>query len=370
MSASVPVVEVEAAKVASPFATPEGKASVQAAGWALPVAAIDVMNPTESAGNGGLAIRTGPGLTLGWRGLRDGPLRLPAPWLMLSPGNILLVDPHASDRYARQTLRLWKDGSSRFRSELRLSYPDPSALIYVSAATGSELVVARANIEGRLDRPVDVKGTPLPVHTLDSLVVLGYTDSLQVAYVYDDNILADALDPRATWPLELERPLSLAMRNALFTVTPVNSLLLFARLRDEEMVEQATLLLGMGLYGLLPSLPDPYAADVGWLRRQGRSGIRQQFVIQLLVADVAWTKAGADGDPDAVAISFAFAPVAAQSDVFAAWAAAATQVAPVPDPTAFDATSRRGGERIERDRLGAALPGGGAGAVPPARRLE
>ena len=199
---------------------------------------------------------------------------------------------------------------------------------------------------------MDVKGTPLPVHTLDSLVVLGYTDSLQVAYVYDDNILADALDPRATWPLE--RPLSLAMRNALFTVTPVNSLLLFARLRDEEMVEQATLLLGMGLYGLLPSLPDPYAADVGWLRRQGRSGIRQQFVIQLLVADVAWTKADADGDPDAVATSFAFAPVAAQSDVFAAWAAAATQVAPVPDPTAFDATfaaEENGSNEIDWERL-------------------
>ena len=56
-------------------------------------------------------------------------------------------------------------------------------------------------------------------------------------------------------------------------------------------MEQATFCSGMGLYGLLPSLPDPYVADVGWLRRQGRGGIRQQFVIQLLVADVAWTKA-------------------------------------------------------------------------------
>jgi hypothetical protein len=65
--------------------------------------------------------------------------------------------------------------------------------------------------------------------------------------VYDDNILVDALDPRAGWPVERGRPLSLAIRNALFTITPVNSLLLFARLRDKEIVENGTLMLGMGM---------------------------------------------------------------------------------------------------------------------------
>ena len=60
-------------------------------------------------------------------------------------------------------------------------------------------------------------------------------------------------------------------------------------------------------------------------------------MIQLLVADVAWTSAAADGDPDDVVTSFAFAPVASQSDVFAAWsaAAAAPQVAPAPPPNTF-----------------------------------
>ena len=74
--------------VTSLFATPEGRASVQAAGWALPVAAIDVVNPTESAGNGGLAIRTGPGLALGWRGPSRRPSAASRPRPMLSPGNI------------------------------------------------------------------------------------------------------------------------------------------------------------------------------------------------------------------------------------------------------------------------------------------
>ena len=98
-----------------------------------------------------------------------------------------------------------------------------------------------------------------------------YTDTQQLVLFYEDDILTDSLDPQATWPVEPGQAKSLAIRNALFTITPVNSLLLFARLHDEEMVEQGTLLLGMGLYGLLPTLPDPYAANVGWLRRQGRS---------------------------------------------------------------------------------------------------
>jgi hypothetical protein len=346
---SASVGEIEIGAVESPFAEVTGRAPIHRAGWTLPVATIDVANPVEAAGIGGLAVQTDAGLTLNWRGLRDGPVRLPSPWIALAPGLLLITDAHASNRYAHQTLRLWKDADSRFRSALELRYADSFAVTYAVAAAGSEMLAAQTSAEARLDRPVDVKGTPLPIHTRGSLLVLSYTDDAQFAFLYDDNILVDSLDPQATWPLERGRALSLAIRNALFTVTPVNSLLLFARLRPDEtaeMVESATLMLGMGLFGLLPTLPDPYAANVGWLRSQGRRGQDARQVGLLLVAAIVWTKAADDEDPDAVETRFAFAPLAPQQAVLAPWVSNATGSEGPVTQTSSTAVGRQSNQMI------------------------
>src|SRR5260370_28204892 len=279
----------------SPFATAGGKAKVAQAGWALPVAMIDVNQPTEAAGIGGIEVNTMQGLTLGWRGLRSGPAQLTKPWVTLAPGLIFLIDAKAFDRYGRQRLLLWKDDSSKFRSEIDLGFTDAFLLIYSAATSGNELLVAEADAEARLDRPVDVSGTPFPIRTLDSLLALCYSDPRQTAFLYDDNILCDTPDPPPTCPLHPGKATSLAIRNALFTVTPVNSLLLFAELRDEETVDNAALLLGMGLFGLLPTLPHPYAANVGWLRRQSRGDQRFRRPTMLLATSGTWQKAAAAG---------------------------------------------------------------------------
>ena len=86
----------------SPFAAVAGDARIQRSGWTLPVSIIDINNPTEAAGSGGLAIQTDKGLTLGWRGLREGPIQLRKPWIAGSPGLIVIIDPEASNVYARQ----------------------------------------------------------------------------------------------------------------------------------------------------------------------------------------------------------------------------------------------------------------------------
>ena len=308
----------------SPYATPGGTAQIQHAAWALPVAQIDVANPTDASGGGGLVAQTGPGLALRWRGLRDGPISLPAPWIGLWPGLIAIVDFKASNLYARQHFSLWKDQTSKFRSSIDLRYTDGFPVFYVAAWT-AEVLLAQANSEARLDRPVDVQGTPLPIRTLDSLLALAWTDAHAYVSLYDDNILIDSLDPQAHWPVEPGRAVSLAIRNALFTISPVNSLLLFGELRTEEMVEKATLLLGMGLFGILPTLPDPYAANVGWLRQLNRMYQRRHLPQLLLVAAVTWTKAAVDEDPDQVATAFAFAPLGAQEGTIYDWAKAVDQ---------------------------------------------
>lgn len=322
---SAPILKV--AKSASPFARLTGQAKIAKAGWALPVALIDTANPTEVAGNGGLAVLGADGLTLDWRGLRDGPVAPRAPLISLWPGLIYIVDAQASNRYAHQRFRLWKDTHSTFRSEIDLAYSDSFLLVYAAAAAGAELLLAITDAEARLDRPVDVSGVPFPVRTRNSLLVLTYTDAAQWAFVYDDNILVDSLDPKAVWPVKPGEAVSLAVRNALFTISPVNSLLFFAELRDEEMAKAAVIFVSMGLFGILPMLPDPYAANVSWLRGLGRGGLDNRQVELLLVASVGWTKAAKDDDPDDVVTSFAFAPLGPQQQAIAAWTQAAEDAA-------------------------------------------
>ncbi len=302
-----------------------GSAKITGAGWVLPVAAIDIDNPTEAAGAGGLTIQGNSDLEITWPGLRDGPICLPSPGILLFPGILIVSDLAASNRYARQTFRLWQDEDSAFRSEVLLRYTDSFPLLFVASAAGNELILAETNAEGRFDRPVDVAGSPFPVNTLGSLLLLWFSDTASFVALFDDDILVDALDPQQTWPVAPGEAISLAIRNALFTITPVNGLFLFARLRDEEMVETGTLLLAFGLYGVLPTLPDPYAANTRWLRNQIRDGQRLGRPGILLLSGVSWQKAASDEDPDSVDVTFAFAPLGDQEEAFEIWSDAGEQ---------------------------------------------
>jgi hypothetical protein len=316
---SVPRVDIDIVK--SPWASVAGTALVTRAGWMLQVATIDVTNPIEAAGIGGLAVHVGAGLTIGWRGLRDGPVTLPAPWIAFVPGTLFLTDANAASAQATQRLRLWQESAPPGRSTIDLRFARAGQLSYGVLSIGGEVLVAHTDTTAQLDRPVDVRGTPFPVHTLRSQLSLVWSDAGAIVLLFDDNILTDALSPAADWNVPAPRSYALAIRNALFTVTPVNSLALFAVFRDAEMLEKGTLRLGFGLYIVLPTLPDPYAANV---RGLFFARLRQvQGVTQLLVAAVVWQKAPQDDAADTITTSFAFAPIGAQAESVAAWTIAA-----------------------------------------------
>src|SRR5258708_37071491 len=90
LTASVAAIEIGLSQ--SPFAKVDGKAKVAQAGWALPVAMIDVNQPTEAAGVGGIAVNTMQGLPLGWRGFHGGPAPLSNAVRTLATGRIFLID--------------------------------------------------------------------------------------------------------------------------------------------------------------------------------------------------------------------------------------------------------------------------------------
>ncbi len=289
----------------SPFYTLSGSAHISESSWALPAGAIDVANPPAAEGIGAMAILAKPGLSMRWTGLKEGALNLVQPYLMAAPGRIAITDLAAGNAGAFHDLQLWKDAQNLFGTSARLQFPATAPFFFNTLANGTELLMAQVNADVRADRPVKVNGEPLEIRSKNSLLVLAATKAFRLVYLFDDNILFDNIDLSQQEPA-LPKPISLALRNALFKTTPVNGCLLFGLLSEDfEKVTQANLFLVMGLMAYLPTLPDPYAANINRLKYQFRGAVWAWLVCQ-----VNWKPA--DQELDEVKVSFQFAPLQQQ----------------------------------------------------------
>ncbi|MCB0583901.1 MAG: hypothetical protein KDD06_01015, partial [Phaeodactylibacter sp.] len=302
----------------SPFFSLKGEAPIESSSWALPSAPIDILNPTPAAGIGGLLIRCKAGLTASWQNLKGEGIHLQLPYLLAEPGRINITDLISTNVAARQDFELWKDEQNPFGSTVRLQFPQNALFLYNTLANGNEAILAVAHADVQADRPVTVAGEALPIRSKNSLFLLAASSSLRLIYLLDDNILFDNIDLNQN-PPALPKPVSLALRNALFKVTPVNGCLLFGSLSEDFLkVEQGILFLTLGMYAYLPTLPDPYAAQLGRLRAQLRSGrdsavagtaFSNTSIWMWLVCQIAWTPPAEDDGLDEVKVSFHFAPL-------------------------------------------------------------
>lgn len=328
----------------SPFHTLSGEADIDESAWALPAAPIDVANPSPASGIGGLLVKCEEGLSATWKGMADGGLNLNHPYVLAEPGRISVSDLLAKGAFAKQSFELWRDEQNPYGTTVEMQYPEAAPFFYFTFADGNELLMALGNADARIDRPVTVKGEPPPVRSKKTLLLLAVSDTRRLIYLFDDNILLDNIDLKKKPPV-LPKPISLALNNALFKVTPVNGCLLFGRL-DEDLVKvvRGNLFLTFGLYAYLPTLPDPYAANLSaFIRLQSRgagstrmmslgSGQMQPFM--WLVCQVQWRPKVSRGD--AVEVSFHFAPLQNQFGIPGALAAL------FADPSA-DVTSDKSG---------------------------
>ncbi len=254
----------------SQFHTISGAASMIRSAWALPVAAIDISQPTEALGTGAMLVQTDEGLVNEWQGLEGGGLHLAHPAFLVSPGFILLADLTDGNPHAQQSLDLWQDELNEFGSRVELTFPLPALFFYAANADGIELFMTFANADFRVDRPVKVNCEPPSVRSLHSLLVVAVTPAGRLIYLFDDNLLQDAAQIGNADPV-IPQPMALALTNALFKVSQANDCLLFGSLADDySKVESGFRFLTFGLYAYLPTLPDPYAANLGVLRRQIR----------------------------------------------------------------------------------------------------
>jgi hypothetical protein len=307
----------------SPFQHIAGEAPVNASAWALPAAAIDILHPTPAAGIGALLAQSGAGLTGTWQGLQNGPLNFAQPYVMAAPGVVAVADVAAGNIFCHQSFQLWQDEQNPYGTSVDVQFPTAAIFFYFTFANGNEALMTFVNADVQTDRPVTVAAEKLAIRSKNSVLLIAVNKNLKLLYLFDDNILFDNTDWQKN-PPNLPSPIALALRNALFKVTPVNGCMLIGQLADDFVkVERGFLFLTFGLYAYLPTLPDPYAANIGGLKYQFRGsrlnstavGAAGQTIWMWLVCQVQWQPQ--PEAPDKVTVSFHLAPLQNQFQIMA-----------------------------------------------------
>lgn len=305
----------------SEFHVPDKAAGIQHSGWVLPVAAIDVSQPTAAAGTGELYVQVTSGIGTTWNGLHGGRFSLNEPVFLVGPGQILIADFSAGTPHATQEIDLWKDEKNTIGSSILLKFTGNAPFFYISNANGNELIMTNCNADYLIDRPVKVNGKPPVIQSLNSLLILAASETHRLIYLFDDNLILDDSNINKQDPVVPEQ-MALALTNALFKVTQPNGCLLFGSLNEEfNKVGEGFLFLTFGLLAYLPTLPDPYAANLGVMQRQiggmttgaaspGGLAVSMQQILSWLVCRVAWTGSpDEEEDSDKVVVTFHFAPL-------------------------------------------------------------
>lgn len=312
----------------SPLNTLAGQTRINRSAWALPSAPIDVANPTPAAGTGAMLVIGREGLTTVWKGLTDGEINLTRPYVMSEPGRISVSDLTANNSFAHQQFKLWKDELNQFGTTIEIRFPAVTPVLYFTFAEGNETVLAWGQADARIDRPVTVSGEAPPIRTKNSLLALSGTKAARLFSLIDDNIVSDNVDLTRKPPI-IPKPIALALRNALFKVSPVNGCGLFGSLNEDfTRITNGFLYLTFGIYEYIPTLPDPYAANLQALQEQSRArgtttfaASRSASILMWLVCQITWQPTNVPvADPDdKVDVAFNFAPLQ-------------NQFQPLPDP--------------------------------------
>lgn len=228
---------------------------LEAAGWALPLAVAPPEGLGEAAGAGAAWLRFAGTQTARWRGLTR-PARLARSVLALAPGSITLWGTVAPEAVVH-TLRLWDetDPDPPRESQLEVRSRAGSSVLYASVP-GAESVLFAGRLVGHLDRPLQADGGRVALALPD-----GWFAFVQTATELRAAVLGT--DAQA-----VQAPhLAFALRNAFAKARPPGFVFAGGVLEEDRLVS-GQLVLRMALRTLLPTLPDPYAANFDFERRQ------------------------------------------------------------------------------------------------------
>lgn len=335
-----PDVEIINIKAASKFAGISGEVPVSMAYWALHTAAIDLANPPAAGITGGFMFQGKASLSIGWPGLKDlsmkkpGRVKLPSPLILITTDRICISETTAENTNAREQFKFWNNDKTGFRSYADLRFSASFPLQYNSFSDGTETISGITNAEVHADRPLKVNGESIPISSKNSLFLLSYSKAIQTVFLFDNDVLQD-MHPAAPGSAVEFTGLSVALENALLNISPCTAFGLFGELKTEDIFEKAIWLSAFGLIHYLPTLPDPYTANVRHLQRRdvrynnkGQPVYTPAAISRMLIAMTGWP---ADPGAEMQHPILSFHMVDAQQPAAGAAAANANHFPEIPD---------------------------------------
>jgi hypothetical protein len=253
-------------------------------GWLLPAANVDPAYLGEASGTGSLCISLLKGLNATWKGLK-GTTHLNRPAIIAEPGMVTLIDFFAENTYGKQNWTLWKNSATKHHSQIALGFGKVFPFVFVTESKGSEAVFYFCNHKAAFDRPVDVNGTPFKIESSIALAGILQTGAIFRAFLLDNDLLFDGNPNDA----DAYKRYSIALRNAVFSVSPPYSLFLSGELTNEDQITNGVVALTYGVHFYLPTLPDPYVASYGLSLRESASFEFARLTVAL-AAFVKWPK--------------------------------------------------------------------------------
>jgi hypothetical protein len=245
---------VTVAEVHASAFRPEGTAPVVDAAWGLSVALTDPAQLGEADGVGALMLWLDKGLRASWSG-QARPLPLGPVVLTADPARLAVVAVAVPGERYDQRIRLWQHSAE---SQLALSPGLPGAsfsLAFYAQATGSDTVMLGVDIDATVSLPVDIRGERLTLHAPTAVVVI--TDTATGRHLFVEGLLA---------PPPTRDQLGFGLVNALLR-TRSPRLLLVAATEAGGVWASGAVGLAYPLQGIVPTLPDPYAANYPSLGR-------------------------------------------------------------------------------------------------------
>jgi len=257
-------------------------APVLAGAWALPVATTTAAQLGAAAGAGLLTLTLGTGLNAAWTDMTTAPVALGSAFISAAAGVVTVLGAIFSPGQVQGEIELWPNTAPGTHSSIDLTLPNDALIYYLSIASYDgteqvEVVTAGASVLAHIDRPLAADGSRLgPAMT-------GTVATYQTASVAAVVVLANAPANQAQPP-----PMSLSLHNALLVTSPPVTLLVAGTYTATPAeLDAGGLLLAFELDRLIPTLPDPYAAN--FVPVAGKRSVPGAGTPSQLLAVVRWS---------------------------------------------------------------------------------
>ena len=267
----------------SPLVDINGGAVITNMWWALPLAQIQLMQPLEAEGNGALLVECAEGLFANIKGTGKDEVSLIKPQFLIEPGRINMTDTNSNGAGKAHSFSLWQE-AEKFVTEATVSFLKEAPIVFNTLSQGEEVLSSVAGFTIDADRPVNIRGEAVALRTEKGNITLAANETKTTIVLEDYELL---INKKATPsdPLPIPKKMALALSNALLTTTLPAAVSLQATVsNDFKSLSQGIVEISFGLYAYLPTLPDPYIANLGLIRRQLERIVDTPLVVNSRVA--------------------------------------------------------------------------------------